>query len=208
MKIGVVGQGSVGGTLAKGWVAKGHKVMLGVRDTESSAARERAESLGAALGNVREAGQFGEVVVLAVPWSAVDDALAEMGDLGGRVLLDCTNPLQPDLGGLAVGGDTSGGEHVASRAPGGRVVKIFNTTGADNMAQPCYADGAASMLLCGDDEDARKTAAQLAADLGFEPVDAGGLDAARGLEHLALLWIRLAVRQGLGTGIAFRLMKR
>lgn len=208
MKIGVVGQGSVGTALARGWVAKGHKVMLGVRDTESGAAREHAEALGAALGNVREAGQFGEVVVLAVPWSAVDDALAEMGDLGRRVLLDCTNPLTPDLSGLAEGEAASGAAHVASRAGSARVVKVFNTTGADNMARPGYPDGAASMLLCGDDDEARKTAAALAADLGFEPVDAGGLEAARSLEHLALLWIRLAMRQGLGRDIAFRLMKR
>jgi hypothetical protein len=182
--------------------------MLGVRDTESSAVRERAEAIGAALGSVREAGSFGELVVLAVPWPAVDDALAELGDLGGRVLLDCTNPLAPDLSGLATGGDTSGGEHVASRAATARVVKIFNTTGSDNMARPAYPDGPASMLLCGDDADARKTAARLAGDLGFDPVDAGGLDAARLLEPLALLWIRLAMRQGLGRDIAFRLMRR
>jgi len=208
MKIGVVGSGSVGAALARGWVAKGHKVMLGVRDTESSAARERAESLGAALGSVREAGGFGEVVVLAVPWTAVDDALAELGDLGERTLLDCTNPLAPDLSGLVAGADGSGAEHVASRAGGARVVKVFNTTGADNMANPAYPEGAASMLLCGDDAEARKTAAALAADLGFDPVDAGGLEAARLLEPLALLWIRLAMRQGLGRDIAFRLMRR
>lgn len=208
MKIGVVGQGNVGAALAKGWVDAGHRVMLGVRDTESTVSRERAASLGAALGNVREAGQFGEVAVLAVPWSAVDDALAEMGDLSGRVLVDCTNPLAPDLSGLEGGDAGSGAAHVASRAEGARVVKAFNTTGAGNMARPGYPDGAASMPLCGDDADARETVAQLATDLGFEPVDAGGLDAARSLEHLALLWIHLAMRQGLGRDIAFRLMKR
>jgi len=208
MKIGVVGSGNVGSALARGWVAKGHQVMLGVRDTESSAARERADTLGAALGSVREAGLFGDAVALAVPWSAVDYALAEVGDFGGRVLLDCTNPLTADLSGLDVPSGSSGAERVAERATGARVVKVFNTTGASNMSDPAYPDGAASMLLCGDDADARKTAAALATDLGFEPVDAGALEAARLLEPLALLWIRLAMRQGLGRDIAFRLMRR
>jgi predicted dinucleotide-binding enzyme len=129
-----------------------------------------------------------------------------MGDLAGRVVLDCTNPLAPDLSGLVA--EPSGGEHVASRAVGARGVKVFNTTGAGNMGRAGYPEGPASMLLCGDDAAARETAAGLAADLGFEPVDAGGLEAAPLLESLALLWIRLAMRQGLGTDIAFRLMKR
>jgi hypothetical protein len=208
MRIGIVGSGNVGSALARGWIANAHQVMLGVRDTESSAARERAEHLGAALGSVREAGRFGQVVVLAVPWAAVDDVLAELGDIGDSILLDCTNPLAPGQGGLVTGGAASAGEHVAARAMGARVVKVFNSTGSGNIARPTYPEGAASMLLCGDDAAAKSIAAGLAADLGFDPVDAGALHAARLLEPLALLWLRLARGQGLGPDIGFRLMRR
>jgi predicted dinucleotide-binding enzyme len=87
------------------------------------------------------------------------------------------------------------------------VVKIFNTTGYNNMANPVYPDGAATMFYCGDDAGAKATAHRLAADLGFDPVDAGPLRQARLLEPLALLWISLAVH-GAGRDIAFRLMRR
>jgi predicted dinucleotide-binding enzyme len=97
---------------------------------------------------------------------------------------------------------------VASWAPGAKVVKIFNTTGANNMANPDYHGVAASMFFCGDDAGAKAAAARLASDLGFDPVDAGNLDQARLLEPLALLWIRLAYVQKQGWDIAFKLMKR
>jgi 8-hydroxy-5-deazaflavin:NADPH oxidoreductase len=87
-------------------------------------------------------------------------------------------------------------------------VKIFNSTGAGNMADPHYGGDRATMLYCGDDAEAKKVAAQLAADLGFEPVDAGALSAAYLLEHAAMLWIHLAYGAGLGRNIAFKLMKR
>ena len=88
------------------------------------------------------------------------------------------------------------------------MVKVFNTTGANNMESPDYNGVAATMFYCGDDADAKATAARLASDLGFDPVDAGSLEQARLLEPLALLWIRLAYAQGMGRDIAFKLMKR
>jgi len=123
-------------------------------------------------------------------------------------LLDCTNPLKPDLSGLTVGYTASGGEQVAGWAPGARVVKIFNTTGFPNMANPEYPEGRSMMLYCGDDPAAKKVAAQLATDLGFEPYDVGSLAEARLLEPFALVWIHLAVLQKMGTQFAFRLMRR
>jgi hypothetical protein len=88
-----------------------------------------------------------------------------------------------------------------------RVVKVFNTTGANNMANPRYGDGGATMFYAGDDAGAKQIASTLAAALGFEPVDAGPLVRARELEHLAMLWISLAFG-GMGREIAFRLVKR
>jgi len=145
--------------------------------------------------------------VLAVPWNAVPDALRAAGDLTGKVVLDATNPLLPDLSGLEMPEGKSGAEKVAELA-GAPVVKIFNTTGYPNMANPDYNGQAATMFYCGDDAGAKKIAGTLAGDLGFEAVDAGPLTQARLLEPLALLWISLALKQGFGVGIAFRLMRR
>jgi hypothetical protein len=203
MRIGIIGAGNVGGTLGRRWAGAGHEVVFGTRRPE------RVETPpGARADGVREAAEHGEVVVLATPWDGVRDALAAAGDLTGKVLFDCTNPLAADLSGLAIGHTTSAGEQVAALAPGARVVKIFNSTGAGNMADPLYGEQAATMFYCGDDGEAKGTAARLAADLGFEPVDAGPLRNARLLEPLAMLWISLAYVQGLGPGIAFKLLRR
>ena len=210
MQIGIIGGGSVGGTLGTGWARKGHKVRFGMRRTDSDEVRELLKKAGsnASAVPVAEAATFGEVVVLATPFSASQEALRAAGDLRGKILLDCTNPVKADLSGLQVSGESSAGEMVAEWASGARVVKIFNTTGYGNMAAPEYPLGPATMFYCGDDDGAKTVASRLAADLGFEPVDAGPLKQARLLESLAMLWIWLAVFGGLGTNFAFKLMRR
>jgi hypothetical protein len=201
MKIAVIGAGSVGGTLARGWAKKGHDVAFGVRSPSKHKGDIQAVS-------VADAAASAEIVVLATPWEAASDAIREAGSLAGKVLLDCTNPLKPDLSGLALSGDESGGEHVQRQASGAKVVKIFNTTGFDNMANPVYGNDRVTMLYCGDYADAKQRAAQLAADLGFDPVDAGSLSAARMLESFALLWIHLAIQQKMGRDFAFKVIRR
>jgi len=210
MKIAIIGAGNVGGTLGAGWAGRGHEISFGVRDTADPKVKELLARVGGDVhaASVHDAAAAAEVVALTVPWPAVDDALRSAGDLRGKILLDCTNPLKPDLSGLATGYTTSGGEHVAARAPGACVIKIFNTTGFPNMANPEYRDGHSMMLYCGDDAQAKKVAAQLAAELGFEPYDVGPLTEARLLEPFALVWIHLALQQKMGTGFAFRLMRR
>jgi predicted dinucleotide-binding enzyme len=208
MRIGIIGAGSVGGALGRGWARAGHEVTFGVRDASEPKVKKLVEETGAKAASVADAASGAEVVVLATPWGATQDAVKSAGDLAGRVVFDCTNPLAPNLSGLTHGFDTSAAEQVASWAPGARVVKIFNTTGADNMANPDYNGVPATMFYCGDDADAKATAARLASDLGFDPVDAGNLEQARLLEPLALLWIRLAYAQGMGRDIAFKLMRR
>jgi predicted dinucleotide-binding enzyme len=157
---------------------------------------------------VGEVVDWGEVVVLATPWGAVSEVLGSRADWAGKILMDCTNPLLPNLSGLEVGTTDSGGERVAALASGARVVKVFNTTGSGNMANPVYAGTPLTMFYCGDDAEAKAAAARLAADAGFDAVDAGPLRQARLLEPLALLWITLALRQGLGTNIALQLVRR
>jgi predicted dinucleotide-binding enzyme len=208
MRIGIIGAGSVGGTLGRGWAGAGHEVTFGVRDLASPKMAELAQGTSAKVASVADAAAFGEVVVFATPWEATEDAVKSAGDLAGKIVFDCTNPLAPQLSGLTHGFDTSAGEQVASWAPGARVVKIFNTTGANNMANPDFHGIAATMFYCGDDAEAKSVASRLAADLGFDPVDAGNLEQARLLEPLALLWIRLAYVQKQGREIAFKLMKR
>ena len=210
MKIGVIGSGNVGGTLGKRWAQKGHSVMFGVRDASDPKLVALLKQAGpnARSGSVPEAANFGKVVVFAIPWQAMQDAVRAAGNLSGKIVIDCANPLKADYSGLDVGLTTSGGEQVATWARGARVVKIFNTTGANNMEDPAYPPGPTTMFYCGDDAHAKKAAAQLAGDLGFEPVDAGELAIARLLEPFAMLWIHLALRQGMGRDFAFNLVRR
>jgi 8-hydroxy-5-deazaflavin:NADPH oxidoreductase len=200
MKIAIIGAGNVGNALGSGWAKRGHEVVFGVRSPAKAGVPNAAY--------VRDAAQSADVVVLAVPWEAVPDAIRSAGDLTGKLIIDATNPLLPDLSGLDTERGTSGGEKVASLAREIPVVKIFNTTGFPNMVNPDYNGERATMFYCGDDANAKSIAAGLASDLGFEPVDAGPLSQARLLEPLALLWITLALKQGFGVNIAFKLMRR
>jgi predicted dinucleotide-binding enzyme len=208
MRIGIIGAGNVGSALGQGWSRAGHEVTFGVRDPAAPKVRTLVEETGAKAASVAEAAASGEVVVFATPWEATEDAVQGAGDLAGKIVFDCTNPLAPQLAGLTHGFDTSAAEMVAAWAPGARVVKIFNTTGANNMANPDFGGIAATMFYCGDDAEAKAVAARLAADLGFDPLDAGNLEQARLLEPLALLWIRLAYVQKQGREIAFKLLRR
>jgi len=210
MRIAIIGAGNVGGALGAAWAKRGHEVIFGVQDITDQRLKEVLARAGgeARVATVKDAAAAADVVALAVPWPAAEDALRSAGDMRGKILLDCTNPLKPDLSGLTVGHTTSGAEQVATWAPGARVVKIFNTTGFPNMANPEYREGRSMMLYCGDDAQAKTLAAQLAAELGFEPYDVGPLTEARLLEPFALVWVHLAVLQKMGTGFAFRLMRR
>jgi 8-hydroxy-5-deazaflavin:NADPH oxidoreductase len=200
MNIAVLGAGHVGSTLGKRFSQSGHQVRYGVPDP----AKHR--DLGAV--SVKEAASPAEVVVLAVPWPAAESAVKAAGDLTGKVVVDCTNPLKPDLSGLALGFSESAAERVAGWARGAKVCKAFNTTGADNMANPTFGDRKAVMLVAGDDVAAKTRVLSLGSSIGFEAVDAGPLAAARLLEPLAMLWIHLAYTMGMGTGFAFGLFRR
>jgi predicted dinucleotide-binding enzyme len=209
MKIGILGGGNVGGALGKGWAKYGHEICFGVRDPN---AQDLAKTLAQMEGRGQAstpsaAAEFGEVIVNALPWPAIQGVVSSL-NLTGKVLLDCTNPLKENLAGLEVGTTTSGGEMVAGWAPGAHVVKIFNTTGFPNMANPTYHGNATPMFYCGDDPGAKQTAAALAGQLGFNPIDAGPLTNARLLEPHALLWIWLAVFGGVGRDFSFQIVKR
>ncbi len=133
---------------------------------------------GARYASVAEAVRAAPVVVLATPWQAVSDALAAAGDLAGKVLIDCTNPLRMGADGLEleIGHTTSGGEHVASLAPGASVFKTLNQTGFANMEQAHeFARLPAVMYVAGDDAARKPLVMSLVSDLGFDAIDAGPL---------------------------------
>jgi predicted dinucleotide-binding enzyme len=147
------------------------------------------------------------VVLFAVPWTAAEEVLTSVGPLSGKVLIDITNAFGPS-GDLALGHTTSTAEQVARWAPGAKVAKAFNGIHYEQLDQRPYGDQAASLFFCGDDAEAKHVVAQLGAELGLDPVDCGPLASARLLEPLAMLWIFLAFRAGMGPDIAFRLLRR
>ena len=210
MKIAVIGTGNVGSVLGSRWAKSGYQVVFGSRDPQSEKVGELLDGAGpnARAATASEAAVQSDVVVLATPWSATEEVVKSTDGLAGKILVDCTNPLEPDLSGLTVGHTTSGAELVAEWAEGAHVVKAFNSTGAGNMVDPIYDSQRAAMFICGDEETAKSAVAKLATDLGFEVVDVGSLSAARYLEPLAMLWITLAYVQGLGPDFAFTVVNR
>jgi len=209
MRIAVIGIGHVGGALGTGWARAGHDVTFGARDPSSADVRQQLAKVAgkAKLATVADSVAGSEVIVLAVPWAAVPDVLREIGPaLSGKILIDCTNPANK----LSVMDHSagSGGEQVELWAPDAKVVKAFNSTGFENMENPRYADGAVTMLYAGNDAGAKKVVHGLAMDLGFDPVDTGGLSQAHSLEIVATLWGALAYGQKMGRGIAFRVIRR
>lgn len=209
MKIGIIGSGNVGGTLGKRWAKNGHQVIFSARDTQSDSIRQLLSESGsnAKSGSVAETAQQSDVLLLATPWEAAEQALTSAGNLTGKILIDALNPLLPDLSGLTLGTTTSAGEQVAKWAKGAKVVKAFNTVGFNVMADPKFAGGKTALLCCGDDKQAKQTVASLIQELGFDPIDAGPLSQARLLEPFALLWISLAYQAGFGREIAFHFMR-
>jgi hypothetical protein len=209
-KIAIIGSGNVGGTLGRRWAQSGHTVLFSSRHPESGQIKKLVADSGPTAGAaiVADAVRRSDVVLLATPWPATQAAVAEAGDLTGKILIDATNPLLPDLSCLEVGTTTSGAETVAGWARGARVVKAFNSIGANIMANPDMGGQPAVLFYCGDDEPAKRVVHDLGAQLGFDAEDAGPLTQARVLEPFALLWVSLAFTRGYGREFAFRIVRR
>jgi NADPH-dependent F420 reductase len=210
MTIGIIGSGNVGGTLGTRWAKAGHDIVYGTRDPQANDIKQLLAQAGgkARAATLQEAARAGEVLLLAMPWNATQPVLEGLGDLAGKTLIDATNPLLADLSGLDVGTTTSAAEKVAAWARGAKVVKAFNTVGANIMANPSFSAERPALFYCGDDATAKQTTKQLAEAIGFEALDAGPLTQARLLEPFALLWISLALKYGYGLDIAFKLLRR
>ena len=208
MNIGIIGAGRVGTTLANAWKRKNHDIYFGVRFPNDRKSTQLVAK-GVQVGTVAQAASFGEVVVLATPWRATKSAIQAAGDLSGKLIIDCTNPLKANLSGLDVPNGSSGAEQIAGWAKGAKVFKAFNQTGTENMAAPVIDSQEAVMFVAGDDGQGKAAVMQLVTDVGFEVVDAGPLRMARSLEELAVLWIHLAYNApGLDRNLAFAILRR
>lgn len=205
MRISIIGTGSVGRALSRGLSGKGHEVMLGARTPDAAKVQAIAAETQAAVSEPAEATAFADVVILALPWAAMEDALSGLGDLAGKIVIDCTNPLGRSNGGigLLLGHTTSGGETVQRLLPHARVVKTLNQVGAELMAENGRLSLRPAMLMAGDDDAAKGAVADLLRDLGFEPLDAGDITMSRLLEPFALVWINHALARGKGRDWAF-----
>lgn len=203
MDIAIIGAGNVGGALARGWARAGHRIVLGVRDPDAVAGL--AAEVGAGVISPPAAAQAAEVIVLSLPWGAAEGVARSLGDLGGRIVIDCMNPLTRADGRLALdrGHTTSGAEALAGWLTGARLVKTLNQAGAEVMQDNARMAHRPAMFMAGDDAAAKATVAGLLTDLGFEPFDSGALVQARILEPLALVWINQALLRGKGRNWAF-----
>ena len=191
-KIAIFGTGNVGSALARGLSRAGNEVQpIGATDRDT----QRALARGA------------DVIVLAVPFGALGDVAAALGDAAdGKIVVDATNALDANMQ-LALGYTTSGAEELQRKLPAARVVKAFNTVFAQHMDTGKVAGQALTALVAADDAAAKDTVLGLARAIGFEPVDAGPLANARLLEPLAYLHIQLGYMLGLDTQIGFKLVR-
>ena len=191
MKIAVIGTGNVGSALGGSLARAGHDVTFAARDAAKSA--RVAEIAGAtAVDDPVEAARTADIVVHAVSYAAVVDIADELAPVvEGKVVVDPTNPLTPDYSGLATAGGPSGAERLADRLPGANVVKAFNTLFASVQGDPQALGTQVDALIAADDAQAAESVEALASSIGFRPVNVGPLAAARELEALAFLNIRL-----------------
>ena len=196
MDVTIIGAGNVGRALAGSLQRAGHQVTVASKSGDS-AAKVAAETGARAAGSLAEAVRGADAVVLAVPWPSVPDVLGQSGDaVAGKILVDATNPLKADYSGLATNG-TSGAEEVQRQAPSAKVVKAFNTQLAARQADPAVAGGLrVDGYVAGDDAEAKAAVLGLVEQIGFNPVDAGGLGMARYLESMAFLNIALQAAHG------------
>jgi 8-hydroxy-5-deazaflavin:NADPH oxidoreductase len=205
VNLGIIGAGSLGSALGERLAEAGHTIMFG----GGVSARDAASRQSARVGTNAEVVAFSDVVVLAVPFAAIDAALADAGPFAGRVLWSCVNALKPDYTGLAVGFDNSGAEEVARRAQGARVVAAVPPFASAIASRQLAYDRelAPSVFICGDDAAAKATVAGLVRDLGAQPVDAGPLERARLVEPAMMLAVSLAY-DGVPRDVGLRLLER
>lgn len=204
MNIAIIGSGNVGGTLAQQWIKAGHTVLIGAKLPLSKKNIELAGRIGEdRFGAIPHVVNQCDVVLIATPPAAIFDILEQLGDLSDKVVIDATNSIMhnPDPYKTVY--------HCIADKTKAEPVKCFNNTGFENMLNPIYQGVAIDMFMAGDSEKAKSVALQLALDAGLGScIDFGKSDKVELLEKFALSWINLAIIQGHGRNIAFKLVRR
>ena len=212
MKVGVIGSGVVGQTLAAGFLKHGHQVEIGTRDPAKL--KDWSANPGAAVKSFAEAAAFGDLVVLAVGGEVAQQALTLIGSstLQGKTVIDACNPIG---GGPPVNGvlsfftpqNQSLMEQLQKAYPSAHFVKAFNSVGSGQMVNPVFASGRPTMFICGNDEDAKKTVAQILDQFGWDTEDMGAIEAARPIEALCMLWCIPGIGKNDWSPHAFKLLR-
>jgi predicted dinucleotide-binding enzyme len=204
MKIAIIGSGNVGGALAQGWAKAGHAVIFGVRNLDEFKGGRLGDVKNISAASITEAVAKSDVVVIAAVPQAVQSIVEAMGDVSKKVIIDAMNSVR-----VKPEPYSNTTEALTKLTACKDIVKCFNTTGAENMANPIYKGTGIDMFYASDSDKARKIAEQLSRDLGFENIyNFGGSDKFNLLEQFALGWINLAMMQGYGRGIAFKVLTR
>ena len=213
MKVGIIGSGVVGQTLAAGFLKHGHQVEIGTRDP-AKLKDWSAKNLGAKVKSFAEAAGFGDVVVLAVGGEVAQQALTLIGPnaLQGKTVIDACNPIG---GGPPVNGvlsfftpqNQSLMEQLQKAYPSTHFVKAFNSVGSGQMVNPVFMSGRPTMFICGNDKDAKKTVERILEQFGWDTEDMGAVEAARAIEPLCMLWCIPGVGKGDWSPHAFKLLR-
>ena len=210
MNIGIIGSGNMGSGLGSLWAKKGHNIIFSYSRNIDKLNALAESNPGARTGTPAEAVKNSEVILLAVRWESVHDAIKAAGTMDGKVLIDCTNPVSADMSTLSIGQTTSGAEEIAKMVTGAKVVKAFNTLCSDvyHSDSRLFGSRRPTMFFCGDDPQAKAIVFNLINELGLDPFDSGPLKNARYLEPLGMLMFQIGYVQGSGTNIAISLMRR
>lgn len=214
MNIGIIGAGNMGSALGKIWAAHGHSVLFSFsRDRQKLESIAQEAGANAKAGTPEEAAQFGEVILIAVPWTQLEKAIEAAGSLDGKIIITCVSPNQPDFNGETTGIKTaapiSAAERIAELAPGAKVVEAFNLTFAEIlMSDTRFGSDRPSLFYCTDDEEAKKIVAKLITESGYEAINAGTLRVARSLEALATAWVQMAAVSHLFPNVALKVLRR
>jgi predicted dinucleotide-binding enzyme len=180
----------MGGAFGANFAKLGHPVIFGSRDAAKASVADLLGTVKGAKATTPAAAAAGaHIVVLAVPWSGAEDAIASMGDLTGKIVIDATNALNFTKDGMEMAVSSSAGELIQGWLPGAHVVKAFNTVGFFVIADPNVTDGPVAVFLAGNHDDAKRRVSELATAMGFQPVDVGGIRNARALESMSILYM-------------------
>lgn len=205
MHIAIIGTGNVGGALATKWARAGHTILLGVQDTGNFKGRELLNNPNTGVYPVEAAVRQAEVVLLATPATVAIEVAHSLGNTSGKIIIDAMNVVMS----RGPQGFSNTADAILANTDTDTVIKCFNTTGYNNMTNTLYNGTAIDAFMAGNDKGAKKIVRQLALDAGFaECYDVGGNDRFQLMEQFAFFWINLAMMQGQGRDIGFKLLKR